>query len=310
MSRIKKDKPRIGISACLLGQPVRYNRGQTHQKWLTRELSRHVDFIPFCPEMEMGLGVPREEMHLYLRNDGSVGIKTKRTEKDMTHLVEENYQKIHDKLLTSMPDGLILMRKSPSCAPSDVVAMGEDQKIKFTSGLFAEKLMQDFPHLPIIDSGKIQNEELREIFLKKVWAHFRFENLEPKISQLQDFHKRYKFVLLEHHQIKMRQLGDLAANRNNEQIHKIFEDYKSLFFTTLSMPPKTGNRIDSMAHILGFIKKDLSSTDKIYMAELLNNFKMGKLPYQVPLHIIKFLIHKYDIEYLKDHYIFSPALPS
>jgi len=226
---MKKTKPLIGISGCLLGQAVRYNKGNTHDKWITNELSKYVDFYPICPEVEMGLGTPREEIHLYYteQDKKEIKLRSKFTRKELTSLANETYEKMNKKSDEAQIDGYILMKKSPSCGLGNVKTVSEDEKgnVKLLPGLYANNLERRYPDIPKQDSGRMKNDLLREQFIQTVYAHYRFSQLDGSMKSLRDFQKKYKYILMEHSQNKMRQLGGMAANLEN--LLAVLRDYKA-----------------------------------------------------------------------------------
>jgi uncharacterized protein YbgA (DUF1722 family)/uncharacterized protein YbbK (DUF523 family) len=303
-----KERPRIGVSACLLGESVRYNNSHTQDKWLTRELKKYIDLVPFCPEVEMGLGVPREEISLYYDEKKEFGLVTKKTGKDLTKKALSTYKSMNKKLYGEDLDGLILMRKSPSCGISNVKTISKDGEgpVKLMQGLFAKNLVEEFPAVPKIDSGRSKNLELREHFIKNVFAHYRFRNVEHNTASLQDFHKKYKYILMDHSQSALKKLGKIVANSDKRPPAEIHTEYKELFFKTLSRNASVKNRINTMMHIMGYFKKDLDSKDKKHVLDLLADYREGHVSYMAPRALFAYFVKKYDVSYLQDHYYFNP----
>ncbi len=305
-----KNKPKIGVSACLLGDSVRYNRGHTQDKWLIRELGKFVDFYPFCPEVEMGLGVPREEIHLYYKEGDKeqLYLRSKFSRVELTDKAQETYERMNAKMDKEFLDGVVLMKKSPSCGIGNVKTVSEDEKgsVKLLQGLYATNVEKRYPTLPKVDSGRFKNAMLREHFVKQVFAHWRFSLLENKISDLQDFHKRYKYILMEHDQDALRELGRICANHDKLPADEVFQIYKELFFKTMETLATVKNRTNTLYHIMGYVKNNLNSEEKKHIIDLIEEYKEGIHSYMVPLKLLLFFIEKYDIEYLQNHYYFTP----
>lgn len=304
-----KKKPLIGISACLLGEAVRYNKGNTQDKWITNELNKYVDFYPVCPEMDMGLGVPREEIHLYYTKDDPKNqkLRSKFSKVELTTLANKTYDEMNEKSDKELLDGFILMRKSPSCGLGNIKTVRDDEEgnIKLLQGLYARNLEKRYPSLPKEDSGRMKNLVLREHFVKNIFAHFRFTDLEIKSSALQEFHKKYKYVLMEHDQDNMKLLGNVIANHEKFPIDKVFEDYKYLFFITMNIPATVQNRYNVLHHLMGYLKKRLKREDKENMIEMFGDYKDGITSYNISVSLINFFVKKYKIDYLEDHYYFN-----
>lgn len=303
-----KERPLIAISACLLGKPVRYNGGSTNDRWIIQELSKHVDFYPFCPELEMGLGVPREEIHLVYTKEKEIKLLGKKSKNDYSAKAYEADLKIIQDFKSKGIDGVILMRKSPSCGPALVktVALEQEGPVLFKAGHFAYELQKQIGTIPTIDSGKIKNQEWREHFLKNVFAHFRFNHLESKISKLQEFHQKYKYLLMEQNQTALRALGQIVANSKRAPFEEVKKEYWQLFFSTMICLPQTKNRVNALMHVFGHIKHYLSSDQKRYWLETLEKYSQGPLPYLVPRHLLSFLGQNFKVDYITSSYYFCP----
>ena len=301
-------RPIIAISSCLLGNPVRYNKGHTQDKWLVRELSKFVDFHPICPEMAMGLGAPREEIHLVKTNNGHLQLRSKKSKNDLTDLAHSTYTSMIDELKANNIDGFILMKKSPSCAVGNakVVSENNPQNVSRSSGLFTQTIEEVFPDIPKIDSGRLQNTELRENFIKIVYAHFRFRKLNQSLSEIQNYHSRYKYTLMDHSQESLRNLGRILANHEGKDILNIFSEYKKLFFKTLSIQSTVKNKINTLQHILGYLSKFLTKQEKSDILSHFSDYKYSIKSYLVPSSILFYLIRKYQISYLENQYLFTP----
>ncbi|WP_127716867.1 DUF523 and DUF1722 domain-containing protein [Halobacteriovorax sp. HLS] len=305
-----KDKPKIGISSCLLGNNVRYNKGHTRDSWIVNELGKYVDFYPICPEVEMGLGVPREEIYLNYegKNKNSIKIRGRKSHLDYTDLANETYKSIAPPMALSELDGFIFMRKSPSCGTDNVktVEVSGDGPVTFNTGLFAKFVIDFFPNLPYIDSGRMNNSQLRENFMKRVFASFRFKNLNRDIASLQDFHKRYKYILMEHSPANLKTLGNLAAGNDMKDIELHFDQYEKIFQKSLEAPPTQGGRFNVLQHIMGYLKRDLSKEEKVHILNLFEDYKKNYHLHAVPKSLFEFFIAKFNVTYLQDHYYFNP----
>ncbi len=308
--KIKSDRPNIAISSCLLGEPVRYNGFHTQDRWITSILSKHVNLIPICPEIEMGLGTPREEIYLEYSNTNKseFKLKTKRSNKDLTNLAKSTYSNIiNDKRLENL-DGFIFMRKSPSCGLGNVKSISnkKESSVRLVQGLFAKEISNRWPLLPKEDSGRFKNVELKEKFIKQVFAHFRLRNITKNVASIQDFHKKYKYILMEHSQRELKALGNLAANHDQLEDEEVYELYQSLFLNTISNQPTTGNRINTFQHIFGYLKRELNTADKLRVLNTFDDYKQGHCNYLVPLRILDYLIRQNNVQYLMDHFYFTP----
>ncbi len=300
--------PLIGISACLLGEKVRYDGAHKYDEWVNEELAKYFKFVSICPEMLMGMGAPRPTIRL-VRDpmDQEVKLLSHDGNKDLTQLARYTNQKI----INELPNisGYILMKKSPSCGVERIKVyrltneMSEDKTRK---GFFAEDLTNTHPLLPVIDSGRLFDPHERDNFLRRVMAHYRFFSLDGSIRALQDFHGRYKFLLYEYSQDSLRKLGKIAANSENLNNDLVYENYRELFFITIKTLPTIKNQVNTFAHLIGFFKNNLSAEEKKLFHEMVLDFHRGVLPYQVPLKMIHFFINKYQQYYLLNQYYLDP----
>jgi uncharacterized protein YbgA (DUF1722 family)/uncharacterized protein YbbK (DUF523 family) len=305
-----KNKPTIAISACVLGDPVRYNGGHSEDRWITRQLSKYVNFKSFCPEVTMGLGTPREEIQLYYKKDDrkNVFLRSKSDSKDLTELAQNAYKEIDKDLENSTINGFVMMRKSPSCGHYNVKTVSEDDSgpVVHSQGLYASYLESRHPETPFIDSGKIKNTHLREQFIKNVFAHHRLLNVESNITSLQLFHQRYKYIIMEHSHSNVSKLGQIAANSNNRVFGEVYKEYKTLFLATLIIEPNVNTRSNVFLHLMGYLKKQLSADEKEEILNLFDEYKEGIHSIAVPINLLKIYIKTYNVEYLVDQYYFNP----
>lgn len=303
-------RPKISISSCLLGNLVRYDKNHCKDSWIVDELSKHVELVPICPEMQMGLGAPREEIHLYHKVDqkDKVRLKKKYAGEDITRLAEETYAMMNEDIREVNYDGMILTKKSPSCGIDRVktVEEGRPDRVTWNTGLFAKNILDNFPSMPIIDSGRMLNKDLRENYLKEVFAHFRFKKINMDLSSFQDFHKKYKYILMDHSPSSLKKLGQIVANASKKTINRDFNRYYSLFFRTITEPATTPKRINTLQHLLGYFKKHLETDEKQEVITLLEDYREGIIKYSVLLKYFELLTKKYKVEYLDIQYYFSP----
>lgn len=305
-----KERPLIAVSACLLGSPIRYDGNHCREEWIIDELSQFVDFYPVCPEMEMGLGTPREEIHLYYDegDKNNIKLRSKFSKVELRPLAHKTYEAMNANMASRLIDGFILTKKSPSCGLSHVKTVNADNptEVIHTQGLFAKNICEKYPSVPKIDNGRIKNLELREHFIKGVFAHFRFGQLDINVSSLQDFHKKYKYIMMEHSPLELHTLGKLAANRDHLSNDELFSKYYKLVFEVLAIEATPKKRYNTLMHIMGYFKKDLSPDEKQEYLKLLAEFKEGILNYMALVRYFEFLTKKYKQKYLEEQYYFEP----
>lgn len=305
------EKPKLMISSCILGNNVRYDGSNKLDQWIATKLANYFDLIAVCPEVVMGMGVPRESVNLHLSKEGGLSMVGNKTQMDYTSAAKIAAKTI---LKTNRNElsGAILQKKSPSCGVERVKLYNEKnvelygiKNTKMNRGLFASELIGQYPLLPVIDSGRFHDENERENFLRRVLCYFRFHQLDGSIKELQEFHARYKFIIMEHSQEKMRMLGNLAGNREMRNKEEVYQLYSKLLFETLSTIPSKKSRTNVFFHLIGFFKNQLPSDEKKVIHQMIEDYSCGLLPYQVPLKMLEYLITKYEHYYLKNHYLFN-----
>ncbi|MEH0860925.1 MULTISPECIES: DUF523 and DUF1722 domain-containing protein [Halobacteriovorax] len=307
---MKRQKPLIAISSCLLGENIRYNGGHCRENWIYSELSKFVDFHPVCPELAMGLGVPREEIHLFrtTRKDNEVKLRSKFTKEELTQTAYITYESIEDDLKNLDIDGHIFTRKSPTCGPDNVktITLDDPNYVNKSTGLYAGFIMDQFPNLPYIDNGRIKNIELRENFVKKIFSHFRFKQLNGTMRDLQLFHQMHKYAIMEHNQENMRTLGRIAANHEGLSAQKVYQIYFKLFMETISILPTRKNRLNACYHVFGYFKNDLGAGEKKALLNLMEDYQNGVSNYLTINSFLNVLTEAHQKAYLQDQYIFEP----
>lgn len=297
----KRKKPLVLISSCILGNKVRFNGGHTQQDWIVNVLGKYVDFYPVCPEMSMGMGTPREQIHVEYKK-GEIPTLVGRSGKDYRREMNELKNDYLQNLLEQDFDGVIMQGKSPSCGIERIKHLNQDTGIpdKAEAGVFGQFFMDHLPLTPIFDSGRLHNWEQRHIFLSQLFANYAFKQEVSDRGELQQFHRRYKYYLMGYNQNVMREMGRLAANDGK------FEDYLTLLLDLLSQRICKKNMVNSFYHIMGYLKKDLQRTEKEFIHKLIDDYGNQKSFENKAGPIIEFLVEKYDVRYLKGQKIFGP----
>jgi uncharacterized protein YbgA (DUF1722 family)/uncharacterized protein YbbK (DUF523 family) len=303
------DKIKCGISSCLLGNKVRYDGGHRLDPFITETLDRYMDFVPVCPEVECGLGVPREAMHLEgdPRNPRLVTIHTKI---DLTHKMGEWAQQRTAALEREGLCGFIFKSGSPSSGMERVkVYGGKGSPAKVGVGLFAREFMNHFPLIPVEDEGRLHDPGLRENFIERIFALKRLrEALKPPfaIKNLVELHTGHKFLLMSHSPVHYRRLGPLVAQSDSQSLPQRVQTYQEIFLETLKVKTTPKKHADVLMHMLGYFKKDLSSDEKKELLEIIEHFKRGLIPLIVPITLFRHYVRKYDQPYLKDQFYLQP----
>ena len=303
------EKIKLGISSCLLGNKVRYDGGHRLDPFITETMGRYVDFVPVCPEVECGLGVPREAMHLEGDpcNPRLVTIHTKIDHTDkVVHWARKRAAELEKEGLC----GFIFKSGSPSSGMERVKVYGaKGGPAKKGVGLFAREFMNRFPLIPVEDEGRLHDPILRENFIERIFALRRFrETLIPPFTSkdLVEFHTRHKFLILSHSPTHYRRLGPLVAHPNSSPLSERMQTYQGLFLEALQIKTTPKKHADVLLHMMGFFKNALSPDEKKELIEIIEHFKAGLIPLIVPVTLFLHYVRKYDQPYLKNQYYLLP----
>jgi len=289
----------IGISQCLLGERVRYDGGHKSSDFCTRVLAPFVSYVPVCPEMGIGMGAPREPIHLQGEAQGlavrAVGKRSKTL--DVTEQLAAYGRAKADEL--DYLSGYILMGRSPSCGMERVRVYGENGMplARSSPGLYAREFMARHPLLPVEEEGRLNDASLRENFVVRVYAWRRWRQLNQAgltLASLQDFHARHKYLLLAHDQ---RPLAAAAA------------DYISLFMATLKIVASRRNHSNVLTHIMGYLKHQLDTAGKQELIGLIDGFRLGHTPLIASLTLLKHHFRLHPNAYIARQVYLEPYPP-
>jgi uncharacterized protein YbgA (DUF1722 family)/uncharacterized protein YbbK (DUF523 family) len=303
-------KPRIGISACLLGQKVRYDGGDKRDPFLTETFGVHVEWVPVCPEAEVGMGVPREPVRL-VGDPMDPQMITERSGKDWTLKINQ-YARQRATALTQLDlCGYVFKKDSPTCGMERVRIYGKSGKpSRHGRGLFAAALMQHLPLLPVEEEGRLNDPRLRENFVERVFAYHRWQRAihrRKSIGSLVEFHTRHKLLLLAHSPSHCGRLGRIVADAKKTAIGFAFESYGRLFIEGLAVHATTRKHGNVLEHMIGYFSKQLSADERRELVDLLADFRRQRVPLIVPLTLIQHYARKYQVAYLQDQAYLAPS---
>ncbi len=304
-----ENKLPIGLSACLAGQPVRYNGGHTQSRLCLDLLAPYFHFHTFCPEVAAGFSTPRPTMRLMGDPESPTLTFSKETDTDLTPQLIKGFQ---DKLPEMAKlDGYILMKNSPSCGMERVKVYYDNghPNPKTSQGIFVRALKASYPLLPMEEEGRLRDDRLFVNFLVRVYAHhnFRKEVLEqPSMHHLIEFHSRYKYLLMAHHQTSYRELGRLLGESNELTLDELCQQYFALFMEALAKPANKGNHINTLLHILGYLKRSVSSSARQKLLEAIDKYKTGVVPLAVPLFLLKHYLDQHGSDYIRSQRYLEP----
>jgi uncharacterized protein YbgA (DUF1722 family)/uncharacterized protein YbbK (DUF523 family) len=306
---------RLGISACLLGQEVRYNGGHKRDAFLTDTLGRYVDWVDVCPEVEIGLGTPRPSMRLVRIGQGEpsdVRLVTPESGADHTEAMRTWAARRVEELARLDLDGYVLKKDSPSCGMERVKLYPEEggAPTKEARGLFAEALLLRLPHLPVEEEGRLNDPPLRENFIARVFVHARWRQAEAEgwtRASLMRFHERHKFLLLARNQAGMRRLGRLLGDSGKgDDPAALARIYREGLTETLRRPPTRRGHTNVLQHMAGFVSEALDPGDRQELRETIEHYRLGLLPLIVPVTLLRHYVRKLDVPYLQGQVYLEP----
>ncbi len=304
---------KVGISACLLGEEVRFDGGHTKSKYCVQTLSEFFQFRQFCPEMAAGLGTPRPAIRLVGDFDNPKLIYSNKqgndTVEDLTHKLSRGYVKF----IENQSDlcGYILMKNSPSCGMSRIKVYQDNghSHAKKRSGLFAEALMKKYPNLPVEEDGRLNDEGLRENFIMRVYAYNRLNQLKGDkltMHNLIQYHSKYKYIVMAHNQKAYKSLGRLLNGSSNLSLQELYKFYSTKFMQAIAKPAKRAHHFNTLQHIFGYIKNSLTPTAKTDIINVLERYRKFEVNLATPLSLLNHYIMQYGSEYIKSQYYLNP----
>lgn len=300
-------KPKILISKCLGFDNCRYN-GAIVQFDLLDKMKDQIEFIPLCPEIEIGLGLPRESLRLIKVQDGIELVQPK-SKKYLT----DDMKKYSEEILKDISDidGLILKGRSPSCGIKDVKVYSGMEKspvIGKSKGLFAAEMEKHFPYLPIEEEGRLTNLIIREHFFTKLYAIFNFKKMaqNKSMKKLADYHAKNKYLYFVYNQTLKNKLGLIVANHEKLETNTVLDNYFNEMVKLFLNLPSKKNYINAYQHIFGYFSNFASKEEKVFILQLMEKYRNGKIDKSAIASILKGYSIKYNIEYLLGQTIFEP----
>jgi uncharacterized protein YbgA (DUF1722 family)/uncharacterized protein YbbK (DUF523 family) len=322
---------RLGVSACLLGQPVRFDGGHKHDRWITGELGRYVEFVPVCPEVEAGFGVPREAMRLV--GDPEVPrLMTVRSGRDMTNAMESWAAKRSEELAGENLCGFIFKSKSPSSGMTRVKVYSDKGGMPAHKGvgLFAKAFMRRFPLTPVEEDGRLCDARLRENFIERIFVLRAWRDVLARClaggadisgsladasacadgsrpaRAVMEFHARHKLLIMAHSPAHAKLLGQLVARSKTVPLGELRDKYESLLLEALAKPATVARNVNVLQHMAGYFRKHISQDERLELAEVMEAYRTGLTPLIVPITLVSHHVRKHGVEYLADQAYLKP----
>jgi uncharacterized protein YbgA (DUF1722 family)/uncharacterized protein YbbK (DUF523 family) len=300
---------RVGISSCLLGEEVRWDGGHKRDHFISDTLGRHFTWVPVCPELEVGMGIPREPVRL----EGSAGSPRMvgvNSRKDWTSTMREYARRRAAELAKLDLSGYLLKSDSPSCGMERVRIHPErGAAVKKATGIFARILMDRMTLLPVEEEGRLNDPALRENFIERVFAYRRWRDLEEagcRRGDLVAFHTAHKFLILSHSPRHYQSLGRLVAGSKSARPPRLGLLYGDGFMEALRIPATVKRHYNVLQRIAGFLKTMLSGAEKGELGEVLEDYRRGLIPRVVPLTLLRHHVLRHEIDYVAGQAYLNP----
>lgn len=300
----------VGISACLMGENVRFDGGHKRLHFAMDDLAPYVDFVPICPEMAIGLPTPRPALRLEKDLQGTVALKISKGENRRDYSAEMEYFSQTRVRQLSHLAGYIVCAKSPSCGMERVRVYDHAGVVKNGTGLYTRTLMQQMPWLPVEEDGRLQDPLLRENFVARVYTLFEFNQLlqQPLTRDgLMAFHRRYKLLLLAHSQPEYRSIGPFVAAINEwDNLENYAYEYRNRLMALLSHQATRRNHTNVLMHVQGYFREHLTGAQRQELTLLIDSYRQGLQPLLAPITLLKHYMAEYPHTWLSQQRYFEP----
>jgi uncharacterized protein YbgA (DUF1722 family)/uncharacterized protein YbbK (DUF523 family) len=304
---VKGLTPVVVVSKCLGFDHCRYN-GQTIPDKFVEKLKKFVEFQPVCPEVEIGLGIPRDPIRIVELN-GKKQLFQPATGRDVTAEMERFVESYFGSI--GEVEGFILKNRSPSCGPNDVKIYKDRENsaaVKRGSGMFGGEAAVLYHHCSIEDEGRLKNFTIREYFLVKLFtlARFRQVKQEGDFRDLVQFHTWNKLLFMAYNQSKMREMGRIVANHEKLDFSKVLLNYERCLHMVLAKMPKFTSMINVLLHAFGGFSKQLSSSEKKFFLNSIEEYRDERVPLSALIQVLEAWSIGKSNDYLLQQTFISP----
>lgn len=306
--RLTTSPIRIGVSSCLLGEEVRWNGGHVRQSFLVDTLGQFVEYVPVCPEVELGMGVPRPSIRLEGQG-GEIRLVDPKNDVDWTPAMARFVRTRSAMVDEHGLSGFILKKDSPTCGPSRVRVYGDGRPSRTGVGFFAKALADRYPFLPVEDEGRLNDPGLRENFIERVFAYRRLEDVFAgrwSYGDIVAFHTREKLLLSSRDQRLYRQLGRLVADGKRLPRAAFAAQYKEVFMENLRYTATVRRHTNVLQHAAGHFKRVVDADTRQELGGLIDDYRRGLVPLIVPITLIRHLARRHGVAGLLDQTYLDP----
>ena len=299
---------RVGVSACLLGEAVRYDGGHKRNAFLTDTFGQFVEWVPVCPEVECGLGTPREPIRL-TRVNRTVRLLTVRTARDLTDDMDAYAATRLAELASENLSGYVLKKDSPSCGMHVKVYDAHGVSTKSGRGRFAVALVERFPHLPVEEEGRLSDPALRDNFVERVFAYWRLGRLfrgRWTPGALVRFHTAHKLMLMAHSPDAYRSIGRLVARVGTLSRADVERRYTEAFMSALAVVATRRRHVNVLQHMLGYFKDLLDRESRSELLGAIEEYRRELAPRIVPVTLMRHHVRAKRVAYLSGQLYLEP----
>jgi len=309
-TRSSQSPIRIGISSCLLGERVRFDGNHKHDHYITDTLGQFFEFIPICPEVAIGLGIPRPPIRLEgdPKRPRVVGVK------DRSFDATDELERFSRREMAELPElsGYILKSKSPSCGMERVKVYGPNGGLAGqSSGIFARTLMRARPELPVEEEGRLGDPGLRDNWLERVFVYRRWQELLAgglTRQEFIDFHTRHKLALMAHGHEHYQRLGQMVAHIADHPLDEFAHDYIGELMAALTHRATNPLQANVLEHLMGYLKNHLDRDDKTELREVIEAYRVGRIPLLAPITLLRQHFRKHPDPWVEKQVYLRPGV--
>lgn len=300
---------KLGIGACIVGRQVRYSGDAKRHNPFIDSVASIAELVPFCPEVSIGLGVPREPIRLVEQGD-DVRVKDSSTQtKDFTCQLQDaarGFLNRHSDL-----SGYILVKGSPSCGTERVKVYNEKGNVAHHKGQggFVSELLRIEPLLPVEEDGRLNDARIRENFFVRTYVYREWKLLQHEAlsaHRLITFYSQYKYLVMAHDIVAYKAIGRLLADAGKIDLDVLSEQFINLLMSSLEKPAKRTGLTNAMQHIRGYLKRTITSIEKKDVDSCIDDYRTGLVPLVVPMRMLQHLFNVYPNEYIQSQVFMSP----
>ena len=302
------ERPRIGISSCLLGQKVRYDGTAKRDRWIVDQLGTFVDYRPVCPEVAIGLGTPRPPIRLVGTPEATRVVGVEDPSVDVTEALEDFALNTAAQLADI--SGYVFMSKSPSCGMERVrLYTSKGHAEKTGVGAYARVLMQSLPNLPCEEEGRLHDPMLRENFVNRVFTYRRWQSLRSAgltAKSVIDFHARHKYMVMAHSQAAHERMGRLLSHLKGVDLEAVADAYEAELMAALKRRAGRKRNANALQHIQGYLKDRIDGGDKQELSESIEAYRREEVPLVVPMKLLRHYFRRNPDHYIDRQWYLDP----